>query len=84
MAVFDPETNRKILPRWRTFGVTLNLGELGSNSTSRLHQKIEHDFLASRIIDWQKHRTANHAADLVGAALTIGKEELQFHCSESV
>ena len=76
MAVFDPETNRKILPRWRTFDVTLNLGELGSNSTSRSHQEITNDFLASRIIDWKKYRTTNHAADLVGAALTIGKETL--------
>lgn len=76
MAVFDPETDRKILPRWRTFDVTLNLGELGSNPTFRLHKKIAHDFLASRVTDWQKYRTANHAADLVGAALTIGEEAL--------
>ena len=76
MAVFDPEIDRKVLPRWRAFDKTLSLGELDSSSTSRLHQKIADDFLASRIVDWQTHRTEGHAADLVGAALTIGKEAL--------
>ena len=76
MAVFDPETDRKVLPRWRAFDVTLSLGELDSSSTSRLHQKVADDFLASRIVDWQTHRTEGHAADLVGAALIVGKEAL--------
>lgn len=76
MAVFDPEIDREILPRWRTFDVTLNLGELSSGSTSRLHQKITNDFLAARIADWKKYRTEGHATDLVGAAISIGKETL--------
>lgn len=74
MAVFDPEIDRKILPRWRTFDMTLSLGELSSGSTSRLHQRITNDFLAARISDWKQYRTEGHAADLVGAALAIGKE----------
>ena len=76
MAVFDPEIDRKILPRWRTFDMTLNLGELGSGSMSRLHQGITDGFLASRIADWKRYRTVGHAADLVGTALAIGKETL--------
>ena len=76
MSVFDPEIDRKILPRWRTFDMTLNLGELGSGSMSLLHQRITDGFLVSRISDWKRYRTVGHAADLVGAALTIGKETL--------
>ena len=76
MATFDPEIDRKVLPRWRAFDVTLSLGELDSSSTSRLYQKVADNFLASRIVDWRTHRTEGHAADLVGAALTVGKEAL--------
>ena len=76
MAIFDPETNRVILPRWRSFDETVRLGELGSSLTSSSHHEIADGFLEPRIFDWQRHRTTGHAADLVGAALAVRKEAL--------
>ena len=74
MAGFNSNKNRKVVPRWRTFDTTLKLGELGSYSPPRPHEKVTRDFLFSKVIDWQKHRTKIHAAELVGAAIVLGRE----------
>lgn len=80
MAGFNSNKNRKVIPRWRTFDETLKLGELGSYSPPRSHKKVAVDFLFSKVIDWQKHRTKVHAAELVGAAIVLGRES---ECEEA-
>lgn len=80
MAGFNPNNDRKVIPRWRTFDETLKLGELGSYSPPRPHKKVAIDFLFSKIADWQKHRTKVYAAELVGAAIVLGKES---ECEEA-
>ena len=74
MAGFSTDKDRKVIPRWRTFSLTLRLGELHSVESPPTHQQVTSDFLAQRIMDWRKNRTVGHAADLVGAALTLGRE----------
>ena len=74
MSGFSTDKDRKVIPRWRTFEKTLSLGELSSVVPPR-HQQVASDFLSSKIMDWRKHRTVGHAADLVGAALTLGREK---------
>ena len=53
--------------------MTLRHGELNSAAPPRA-QKVTFDFLAQKTMDWRKHQTVGHAADLVGAALTLGRE----------
>ena len=75
MAGFSTNEDRKVIPRWRTFDETLRLGELNSVASPRAHQQVTSDFLSSKIMAWREHRTVGHAADLVGAALTLGREK---------
>ena len=74
MAGFSTDKDRKVIPRWRTFNLTVRLGELHSIESPLVHRQATFDFLAQRIMDWRKHGTAGHAADLVGAALMLGRE----------
>lgn len=74
MAGFSTDKDRKVIPRWRTFEATLRLKELGPVTPPRAHEKVTTDFLAQKKWDWRKHQTVGHAADLVGTALTLGRE----------
>ena len=75
MAGFSTDKDRKVIPRWRTFDKTLRLRELESVTPPRTHQQVTPDFLAPKIMDWLEHQTVGHATDLVGAALTLGREK---------
>ena len=75
MAVFSKDENRNIIPRWRTYEVTRRTKELDSVAAPPVHRLVVSDFLASKIVDWQRNRTVAHASDLVGAALTLGREQ---------
>ena len=74
MSGFSTDKNRKVIPRWRSFDKTLGLKELRSVTPPRTHQKVTADFMTPKIMDWLKNQTIGHAADLVGAALTLGRE----------
>ena len=74
MAGFSTDKDRKVIPRWRTLDETLRLRELDSVGPPRTHQKIATDFLAQKKWEWRQHQTVGHATDLVGAALTLGRE----------
>ena len=74
MAGFSSDGDRKVIPRWRTFDQTLRFRELNSVVPHRSHRQVDADFLAPKLTDWLENRTVGHAADLVGTALTLGKE----------
>ena len=75
MPGISPDQHRTVIPRWRTFGATLSLGELDSGTShSRTDEDLEH-LLHSRLLQWQTHRTVGHAADLVGAALSVRRPD---------
>ena len=74
MAGFSTDKDRKVIPRWRTLDQTLRLSELDSVRPFHSHGDVTVDFLGQKKFDWQKHHTVGHAADLVGAALTLGRE----------
>lgn len=74
MAGYNIDKDRKVIPRWRTFGKSLRSKEFGSVVPPRTRQKITTDFLTQKSMDWQKHQTVGHAADFVGAALTLDRE----------
>ena len=74
MAVFSPDEERNVIPRWRTYEATLRIGELDSIASPRAHGLVVGDFLESKVVDWQRNKTVGHASDLVGAGVTLGRE----------
>ncbi len=75
MSGFKKDEDRNVIPRWRSFDQTIKFGEL--NSTLPVNPpkyEFGSDFLAEKKSSWLKHRTVGHASDLVGAALTLGRE----------
>ena len=73
MAGISIDIERRVIPRWRTLDETLALQELDSVAPPNGHQKAQSDFLAQKMLDWRRHRSVGHAADLVGTALTLGR-----------
>ena len=55
--------------------MTLRLRELESVTLPQAHQQVTPDFLAPKTMDWLEHQTIGHAADLVGTALSTGREK---------
>ena len=75
MAGFSIDEDRKVIPRWRSFSDALERRELDSVAPPRVHQTVHFDYLAQKIIDWRRNHTVGHAADLVGAAIALGREQ---------
>ena len=74
MAIYSPDKDRKVIPRWRSFKKTRSLGELSYVAPPTSPKTVQSDFLAQKHKDWRKCKTEAHAADLVGAAITLGRE----------
>lgn len=75
MAGFISGKDRQVIPRWRTLRETLKRRELDSVVPQRVRSKGASDFLAQKLMDWKRHQTIGHAADLVGAGVALGREE---------
>lgn len=74
MAVFLDNSNRKIVPRWRDSAVTIQLGELNAPVTISGGTLSDSNYL-TKLADWQTHKSLRYAADLVSAAVVIGRHE---------
>ena len=74
MAGFSADRDRQIIPRWRMFDKTRSLGELSSFDAPPSHHQLVHDFLASKLEDWKQTQTVAHASDLVGAGVSLRRE----------
>ena len=75
MTGFSPEQDRKVIPRWRSFDSTSLLGELDSVAKFRKHRTVTTKFLTDKIANWQLHQTEVYAADALGAAIVLGREQ---------
>jgi tetratricopeptide (TPR) repeat protein len=73
LAVLFKEEKRNVIPRWRSFGDTLLLGELSSLPGDG-PKHVDHDFLLEKRRAWEINRTAWHAADLLGCGVSLGRE----------
>lgn len=73
MAGYRTDLDRRIVPRWRRFEDSLSRGELDPPTPARDPARPWRDPLARKTADWMLHRTVAHAADLVGAALVLGR-----------
>ena len=75
MSGFKKDEDRNVIPRWRSFNHTIEFGELNSTLPADSNKiELVSDFLSEKKSSWLKHRTVGHASDLVGAALTLGRE----------
>lgn len=73
MVGFSTDDDRKVIPRWRTFRQALRTEELNSVLPPQTEQRVTEDPLATKITDWRSNQTIGHAADLVGAAIVLGR-----------
>lgn len=74
MGTFFEDKDRNVIPRLRSFGTTLALGELDSIGVgdSTTNNSIgTSDPLRSKVQAWKEHRTVSFAADLVSAAFVL-------------
>lgn len=78
------DRDRRVVPRWRPFRIAAQTGELDPSTLARTPgfptpAPGEVEALQS---DWERHRTPIHAANLVDAALVLGKTELATGAAE--
>jgi tetratricopeptide (TPR) repeat protein len=83
MAAFLEDRNRNVIPRWRDFRSTVELGELNASAPTIDHTDAVPD-LSSVLDDWQKHKTVSFAGDLISAALVSGNVMVAREASEFV
>jgi Flp pilus assembly protein TadD len=83
MAAFIEDQDRNVIPRWRDFRTTVELGELGSGKTEIKPNRLAHD-LTWLTRDWQENKTASFAGDLISAGMVSGNLEAAREASEFV
>lgn len=75
MATIFEDKIRNIIPRWRDFNTTVAIGEL--KSSRQIVLPVNHpqgDFLASKLKDWKNNKTIAFAAEVVGEAFVLGRQ----------
>ena len=72
MAVIYEIKERRVIPNWRDFNRTLQIGELGTNLISNKKLDINID---KAINDWNNQQNIGSAADLINAAFISDKVE---------
>ncbi|ARV15168.1 tetratricopeptide repeat protein [Polaribacter sp. SA4-12] len=74
MANIFEDTDRRVIPNWRSFGKSVVLGELNSFQKEKTHT-IDDYSIDEYIIDWKVNNTIIHASDLLSAAIINDKKE---------
>jgi hypothetical protein len=76
MEIIDfKEKKRTIIPRWRDFETTLELGELRNCRAVKRAEINQEVSLDEQITDWQNNKSLSFATDLVGAGFVLGQTE---------
>src|SRR5690554_4592044 len=70
MAIIYEIKERRVIPNWRDYKRTLQIGELGNSSDQPLEINID------RVVnDWSTSKNIGTAAELINAAFISGKNE---------
>ena len=75
MATILDDKTRNVIPRWRDFNTTVAIGEL--KSSREIILPVNHprgDFLAAKLKDWKNNKTIAFAAEVVGTAFVLGRQ----------
>jgi tetratricopeptide (TPR) repeat protein len=83
VAGFLEDKERNVIPRWRDFRSTVVLGELDSSKVAPDSRSRVGD-LSAAVSDWNEHRTASFAGDLISAALVAQNFQAARDASEFV
>jgi Tfp pilus assembly protein PilF len=71
------DKKRNVIPRWRDFKQTIELGELKSitNPKKKLELNVQSPFHASKIQDWQTDRSVKRAIELLNSSIIFEDQE---------
>lgn len=69
--LFDPK-NRHVLPNWRSFGLTVDFGELNDLKTEGINQPSHNLSIEDYLFSWGQNKTIAIAGDLLSAAFVNG------------
>ena len=71
MANLPEDSDRQTVPRWRSFGSSVQLGELAASSTHEL-RSFDSQVLQHILADWRQEPGLSTACDLVCTAFSVG------------
>ncbi len=77
------EKRRVVIPRWRDFKTTLELGELHSTNPHR-EQLAGQGSLEEQLADWESNKSLAFATDLVGSGFVLGQGNLAREAAEFI
>ena len=69
------DKERKIIPRWRGFSTTLEIGELYPVHVLKKRRPIPNDILAIKRKEWEENHSISFAADLMSTGVAFGEED---------
>lgn len=69
--LFDPK-DRHVLPNWRSFGLTVDFGELNDWKTEGINQPPRNLSIEDYLFSWRQNKTVAIAGDLLSAAFVNG------------
>jgi tetratricopeptide (TPR) repeat protein len=72
----EPDTERHMLPRWRTFNDALALGELRPHKESPPEASLTITYVEKKLALWKEHQTLSYAIELTEAALFSSEPSL--------
>lgn len=74
MAASVERRKRTVIPRWRIFKTTAEVGELIGIGNPPLSLPDFSETFSKRLQEWKEHKTLWHATDLLNSAIMAGKE----------
>jgi tetratricopeptide (TPR) repeat protein len=83
MSAFLEDQDRNVIPRWRDFRSTVEMGELDIAATKR-ETLVSIPDLTELSVDWQQNRSRSFAGDLISAALVSGNLEVAREAAEYI
>lgn len=73
MSLFLPDKDRRVIPRWRDFLVTVSTGELDGERLPSSKRAPDIETLRHKTRIWEAEHSIEAAADLVAAAIVFGE-----------
>ena len=68
MASISADKERNVIPNWRKFEITANLGELNGSLNNKLDSSFNPD-ISDLLEDWEEEKSIGIAGDILGAAI---------------
>lgn len=75
MSTFNDNPERRVIPRWRDSRVTAGTGELDPLPARSARTVASPESFTKKLEEWREYRAVPYAADLVGAALVLDRQE---------